>query len=566
MKFKQKMLTLCCVPLVLLTVLSLAIGLIQFRSGMYTQTKSSLKSGALAAMNLYTSQGYGDYDLKQDGNVWRGMNFNVSQETSVVDSLKQQTGIDITFFYQDTAVMTSICNEDGLRWIGMTAGENIRRYTLGQGAQLWYRNIEIDGNMCHAYIIPIVQPNAGTVTGALMASVPTDGLDHMTERYILTSTLVSAAVLAMVGAFIFWYIGGLTNLLHNVRRVLLKVSEGDLSDSRLTEIKSRDEFGELASGTEKLRNKVGNLLNDIQVGMLQLTEAAEKLSGLLKQNVLAAREMNDSVGQIHGKANSQKTAAQNASNDVETTRSAIDQMLRQLDDVTLLSDSIAGLSRNSRNILDELSDSSKESREAVKEISRQVAVTNESVQQIKSVTDYITNIAEETNLLALNASIEAARAGAAGKGFAVVALEIQKLAEESNNSASKIGDNIRSLVEKTDGIVKVMGNIESALRHQEENVEKTKRLFDEMNRDIIQITEKESDMQVNVSSMNRAKDNMSHMISDLSESAADNANLSKNAADVTEQMMREIENLETLTIDLSRLANRLDENLHAFLV
>ena len=65
--------------------------------------------------------------------------------------------------------MTSVCNEDGLRWIGMTAGENIRQYTLQQGAQLWYRNIEIDGRMCHAYIIPIVQPSAGTVVGALMA-------------------------------------------------------------------------------------------------------------------------------------------------------------------------------------------------------------------------------------------------------------------------------------------------------------------------------------------------------------------------------------------------------------
>jgi Methyl-accepting chemotaxis protein len=566
MKFKQKMLTLCCVPLLLLTVLSLIIGLVQFRSGMYTQTKSSLKSGALAAMSLYTSQGYGDYDLKSDGNVWRGMNFNVSQETSVVDDLKEQTGIDITFFYQDTAVMTSVCNEDGLRWIGMTAGENIRQYTLQQGAQLWYRNIEIDGRMCHAYIIPIVQPSAGTVVGALMASTPTDELDRMMERYILTSTLVSAAVLALVVAFIIWYIGGLTKILHDVRRVLLKVSEGNLSDDRLTEIKWKDEFGELASGTEKLRNKIGNLLNDIQAGMLQLTEAAEKLSGLLKQNVLAAREMNNSVGQIHEKANSQKTDTQNAASDVETTRSAIDQILRQLEDVNLLSDNIAGLSQNSRNILNELSDSSKASREAVKEISLQVAVTSESVQQIKSVTDYITNIAEETNLLALNASIEAARAGAAGKGFAVVALEIQKLAEESNNSASKIGDNIRSLVEKTDGIVKVMGTIESALQHQEDNVEKTKQIFDEMNHDIIRITETESDMQDNVSSMNQAKDNMSQIISDLSESAADNAALSRNAADVTEQMMREIENLETLTIDLSRLANRLDENLQSFLV
>ena len=246
MKFKQKMLTLCCVPLLLLTILSLAIGLVQFRSGMYTQTKSSLKSGALAAMNLYTSQGYGDYDLKADGNVWRGMNFNVSQETSVVDDLKEQTGIDITFFYQDTAVMTSVCNEEGLRWIGMTAGENIRQYTLQQGAQLWYRNIEIDGKMCHAYIIPIVQPSAGTVVGALMASTPTDELDHMMERYILTSTLVSAAVLALVVAFIIWYIGGLTKILHDVRRVLLKVSEGNLSDDRLTQIKWKDEFAELA--------------------------------------------------------------------------------------------------------------------------------------------------------------------------------------------------------------------------------------------------------------------------------------------------------------------------------
>ena len=79
MKFKQKMLTLCCVPLLLLTILSLIIGLIQFRSGMYNQTKSRLKSSALAAMNLDNSQGYGDYSLKDDGYVWRGMNFNVSQ-------------------------------------------------------------------------------------------------------------------------------------------------------------------------------------------------------------------------------------------------------------------------------------------------------------------------------------------------------------------------------------------------------------------------------------------------------------------------------------------------------
>ncbi len=99
MRFKQKMFTLCVVPLLLLTVLSLISGMAQFRSGMYEETESRLKSSALAAMNLYDSQGYGNYAMKEDGNVWRGMNFNISKETSLVDSLKEQTEVDITFYF-----------------------------------------------------------------------------------------------------------------------------------------------------------------------------------------------------------------------------------------------------------------------------------------------------------------------------------------------------------------------------------------------------------------------------------------------------------------------------------
>ncbi len=565
MKFKQRMLTLCCVPLLLLTMLSLIIGLIQFRSGMYTQTKSSLKSSALAAMNLYNSQGYGDYAQKADGNVWRGMNFNVSTETALVDDLKEQTGVDITFFYQESAVMTSICNENGVRWIGMQAGENIRQFTLEQGAQLWYRNIEIDKKLCHAYIIPILQPSSGTVTGALMASISTSGLGTMMKRYIIISAIASAAILIAVAAFIFFYIGGLTKVLHDVRHVLLQVSEGNFADKRLIGIHRKDEFGELAIGTEKLRTKIENLFDDIQAGMLKLTDAAEKLSGTLTQTVSAAREMNESVDQINITANNQKSGTQNAAENVERTRNAIDFMLKQISDINLLSNNMAQLAANSKTILRELLESSQNSQEAVQEISQQVSVTNESVQQIKSVTEYITNIAEETTLLSLNASIEAARAGESGKGFAVVALEIQKLAEESNTSAAKIGDNIRSLVEKTNGIVTVMETIEKTLKEQENNVAKTTQLFDEINEDILRVTRKEADMQNSVSDMNQAKDNMSAIISGLSESAVNNADLSKNAAKVTSQMMCEIENLDTLTTDLSELANQLDDNLKAFL-
>lgn len=564
MKFKQKMLTLCCLPLIALTVLSLAIGLVQFRSGMYKQIKSGLQSSAIAAMNLYSSQGYGDYALKDDGNVWRGMNFNVSQEVFVVDNLKDQTGVDITFFYNDTAVMTSICNEKNLRWIGMKAGDNIQNYTIGQGADLWYRNIEIDGKLCHAYIIPVTQPGDGSVVGALMASESTEGFDNMLRQYILFSVIGCAVILVFVCIVIYWYIGGLTKVLHNVCRVLLKVSNGDLSDDRLKGSKRKDEFGELAVGTERLRVKVGNILNDTQDGIEQLGQAVQKLNMTSDRTTRSAKDMHNSVGRINETAGTQQDKTGHAQGDVELTNEAIDLMLQRIEDINQISGHMAELGKESGSILERLLESSQYSQQIVMEISGQAEVTNESVQNIKSVTEYITNIAEETNLLALNASIEAARAGEAGRGFAVVAQEIQKLAEESNRSAAQIGENIQSLVEKIEGILQVMDKVEQTLKTQEDNVQQTKEIFDELNQNIVSVTQKETDMQQNVSSMNTAKDNMSDIIMELAGFASDNARVSEDAQNATSQMMQEMGGLSDLVAGLTSLADSLRRNLDEF--
>ena len=564
-RFKQKMLTLCCVPLVLLTVISVVIGLIQFKDGMYKETKNSLHSSAIAALNLYDSQGYGDYALKDDGDVWRGMNFDVSTETFIVDGLKEKTGVDITFFYKDTAVMTSITNEDNARWMGMQAGDNIKNYTLAQGAELWYKNIVIDDKMCHAYIIPITQSSDGSVIGAIMASQSADELNQVVNRYIFISVAVSLVILLAVIIFIFWYIGALTKVLHDVRRVLLKVSMGDLSDDRLIKTKRMDEFGELAQGTEKLRIKISELLSETQLGTVKLKEAVERLNVTSDQVISAAKETSSNVEKINTTANVQRDETKNATKDVEMSNQAINLMLDQIKDIDELSNEMERSAKESQRILEGLLESSKVSQETAKDISAQVAVTNESVQQIKSVTEYITDIAEETNLLALNASIEAARAGDAGKGFAVVAQQIQKLAEQSNNSAAQIGENIQELVNKTEGIVSAMAMIGDTLKAQETSVDQTKKIFDELSESIINVNRKESDMQKNVGDMTQAKENMSQLIAGLADSAEDSAAVSENAESMTEQMVAEMEGLASLTSDLTELANKLNENLEKFL-
>lgn len=565
MKFKQKMFTLYCVPMLVFGVLLLFVGLVQFENGMYKETRNSLKSNALAAMSLYNSQGYGDYAIKSDGNVWRGMNFNVSAETNIVDELKEQTGVDITFFFGDTAVMTSIKNESGDRWYGMKTGANISNYTLQQGAQLWYRNIEIDKKMCHAYLIPIVQPGDGTVTGAMMASLPADEFNGIIRQYIVISVLIALAVLLLVGGFIFWYIGGLTKVLHNVREVLLQVSNGQFEDERLMGNKRRDEFGDLASCTEKLRLKIYDILNDIRHGTEKLTEAVERLNTTSDRTTQVAVSMNESVEQIASTANRQQDGTAQAIQNVEATRQAIDEMLLQIEGINQISRDMECMAKESTAILRELEESSQKAQDTVQDIRNQTDTTNEAVKQIMSVTEYITNIAEETNLLSLNASIEAARAGEAGRGFAVVAQQIQKLAEESNHSASQIGDNIKELVEKTEENLTAMNQVGEVLKSQEDKVLRTRDIFEELDRSISMVTDKENNMQQNIHSMNRAKDSMSDVIEELAQSSMTNVSTAQVTAEAAGQVQEEIKGITELSSDLTGLAENLNQNLQSFL-
>lgn len=412
----------------------------------------------------------------------------------------------------------------------MQAGENIKTYTLQQGAELWYKNIEIDHKMRHAYIIPITQSSDGSVIGAMMASQSAETFQHRIKRFIMVSVAVSFVILLAVILFIFVYIGSLTKVLHDVRRVLLRVSMGDLSDDRLIRIKRSDEFGELAQGTEKLRVKIDELLSETKRGTETLKQAVEHLNATSERVAAAAKETSLNIDQISTTANTQKAETRNATEDVETTNSAINLMLDHISDINKLSIDMESSSRESQKILEELLLSSRNSQETAKDISQQVMVTNESVQQIKSVTEYITDIAEQ-----------------------------------SNNSAAKIGQNIRELVVKTEGIVQAMDIIEDTLKKQEESVDKTKKIFDELNESILNVNHKESEMQKNIADMNQAKENVSNIIQQIAEAAEDSAFVSANAETMTGQMTEEMQGLTTLMEDLTDVANKLSENLELFL-
>ena len=208
--YRTKLALVSFVPILIFAVVSIIIGFVQFQSNLYEEKQGHLKSTALAALALYSSHGYGDYGRKADGNVWRGMNFNVSAETSVVDDLKEQTGVDITFFFGDTPEMSSIFDKNGTRFVETDALDDIYNYTLKQGTQLWCREIQINGKACQAYIIPIRQSSNNSVAGALMASQSTEGFNNIIRKFILTTLLAALITLIIALLFIRWSVNRLS--------------------------------------------------------------------------------------------------------------------------------------------------------------------------------------------------------------------------------------------------------------------------------------------------------------------------------------------------------------------
>lgn len=204
MKYSTKLFLANCVPIIIFAIVSIVIGFVQFQSNLYAEKQRFLKSTALAALALYSSHGYGDYGRKADGNVWRGMNFNVSTETSVVDDLKAQTGVDITFFFDDTPEMTSIIQKNGSRFVETDSIDVIYNYTLKQGEQIWCKETNINGKPCQAYIIPIRQTSDNRVAGALMASQSSEGFKQIIKDFFLITLLAALITILIALIFIRW--------------------------------------------------------------------------------------------------------------------------------------------------------------------------------------------------------------------------------------------------------------------------------------------------------------------------------------------------------------------------
>ncbi|MDR2575310.1 MAG: methyl-accepting chemotaxis protein, partial [Treponema sp.] len=354
----------------------------------------------------------------------------------------------------------------------------------------YIKALDADMNM---FIVPIPVGDS-TIPWSYAIAVMHDTIMTPVYEMISITTVISVVVLVLVVAAALFLARSISKPIIKVADTLRDISEGEGDLTRSIPVNSKDEIGSLALYFNKTLEKIRNLVvtikketgslhnvgNDLASNMSETAAAINQITAnirSIKQRVMnqsaGVTETNATMEQVVNNINKLNGHVENQSDNISRASSAIEEMVANINSVT------ETLVKNSANVntLKEASEVGRTGLQGVAADIQEIARESEGLLEINSVME---NIASQTNLLSMNAAIEAAHAGDAGKGFAVVADEIRKLAEDSSIQSKTIGNVLKKIKSSIDKITKSTENvltkfeaIDSGVRivaEQEENI------------------------------------------------------------------------------------------------
>lgn len=299
----------------------------------------------------------------------------------------------------------------------------------------------------------------------------TSSIENVTSKSVISLSIVSIILLIIVYILVFVFLRPLSFLIVEINRI----KNLDFSPSTtLTKLcKARTEIGVISRAIENMHQSIKDVVNDISDvtqhitnGSTMLNEVSTSLNDCASDNSAVSEELSAGMEQTSDMAN-------NIQYEVSLIQEKTDSIAKRSEGTIKLSKDIMGRANDARTFTSHASDTTIE---LYKEVSSEAKVALEqskAVEKITALTDTIMNISDQTSLLALNASIEAARSGEYGKGFAVVAKEISNLAEQSSatvNSIIVIVQEVTAAVNNIDHcLTKTLQFMESSVMHDYQN-------------------------------------------------------------------------------------------------
>lgn len=328
--------------------------------------------------------------------------------------------------------------------------------------------------------------------------------------------------------------------------------------------KRKDELGLMARSLAELKEQLAEVVHAIRESCSSLVDSADVLNNGATETATTMEQVENAVNDIAHGAGSQAEETQSATESVILIGDMVKDTSDTVTELMVSANEMNIANENAKKIIAELRDINRQSGEYIDIIARQTEVTNESALKIGEATKLITDIATETNLLSLNASIEAARAGEQGRGFTVVASEIQKLAEQSTESAKRIEDIINMLLLDSEKAVTTMNQVKDIIGQQTEYIVRTDEAFVEIQKGVEESIEGMQAISVKAQEMDKARINVVDVVNNLTAIAEENAAATEETSASVVEVSSIVADIADKANGLNAIAEELEEKVSIF--
>lgn len=564
MNLKKKILAITIGPVLILGIITILFTVTMVKNSMMDETKDALKGTAAATLAAY-DQNTGDYLETSNGDIWKG-SYNISKSENLVDRIKDNTGMDVTFFYGDKRIMTSAMDENGNRILKSKAGDVIVEKVLNGGEECFSEAVSIEGTLNYGYFMPVYQNGSDTdIVGMVFVGTNKQDKDAVVMR-LLGSIVAAVVAIMLVCLLVSTKLA--STISRNIRtsiKTVEKIAAGDLNvqvNNKL--LKSKDEIGDLSRVTITLRDAMQRTTLEINQNVQKLLEASSLLG-------TAADNTNGTMNKVRTAVN---RIVENSTEQAENSKSTSEHMRLMGDNITETSAEVEALNSNAA-FMHESSEKAAETlanlqringevEQIIGEVQEQTNRTNDSVQQIYKATAFIASIAEETDLLSLNASIEAARAGENGKGFAVVAEQIKKLSEQSNQSSNEIEETAMMLSEDSQKAVEIMQKMQEIIMSQSESMKDTQKVVEEVVAQIANSMQSIQQIKETTEHLANVRNEVLQAVETLSNIAQDSVSGTKKTYEDTEEVVDTFKQVYMSAEQLREIADQLAGSVQYF--
>ena len=567
MSIKKKILSITIIPVLLLGIVSIFLTFTTVKGALINQIEEALKGTAAATLAAY-DQNTGDYIQTSNGDIWKG-SYNISKSESLVDRIKKNTDMDVTFFYGNERIMTSAADSDGNRILGSPAGDVIITKVLQNGEEYFSENVSLEGNINYGYYMPVYQNGSDSeIIGMVFVGTDKAQKDAVINR-ILGSIVMAVIVIMLVCiAFAMKMALSMSSNIQSSIQVVEELAQGNLKvwvDEKL--LARKDEIGALSKVTITLRDAMQSVICEISENAKHLSEASDVLGMAADTTNGTMTQVKDTVAMIVDNSAQQAENSKNTSAQMQIMGENITQTTQE---VGVLDENAQAMQQSGRRAAETLLNLMKindEVEHTIKEVQEQTNRTNDSVNKIYEATALITSIAEETNLLSLNASIEAARAGEAGKGFAVVAEQIRVLAEQSKETVSNIQEVTQSVVGAVDNLAGDSARLlEFVGTDVVQNLEDFSQMADSYNDDAQKVDELVTDFSASSEELLASISGVMNGIGDVSKAASEGASGTTDIAQKTTVVVEKSSDIKEKASKAHASADVLKSQVEKFIV